>query len=307
MQIDEIKIGIIIPYFGKWPSYFNIFLKGCSNNSWMDIIFFTDCEIPDEHPTNITFIPTTLKALNILINNKLGRSFSINNAYKLCDFRPTYGLVFEDYLIDYDFWGYGDIDLVYGDLKPFIIDRIIDGFDVLSNRSEILSGSLSLFRNNTTLKNLFNKSNEFNLLLDSSDYEALDEVANNNLTWHGGSKSDLPKYCFTYLVYNEDRNNNLKVSFLTTCKEEIAVNETIQFNNGNLFFKQKSLGYYHYVCNKNDERFIFPNWKDVPNYFFVTATGFYKTTEFYNFINYYRIVKGCIENISIRAWKRITK
>lgn len=75
MQVVEFKIGIIIPYFGKWPSYFNIFLTGCRNNSWMDIIFFTDCDIPDEHPTNITFIPTTLEALNILINKNLVEVF----------------------------------------------------------------------------------------------------------------------------------------------------------------------------------------------------------------------------------------
>lgn len=197
--------------------------------------------------------------------------------------------------------------MIYGDLKPFIIDRIKDGFDVLSNRSEILSGSLSLFKNNTTLKNLFNKSNEFNLLLDSAKYEGLDETGHDHITWSGGEKSDLPNYCFTYLVYNEGLNKVIKPSFKTTCKEEINLNESIQFNDGSLLFEQKSLGYYHYVCNKNDERFIFPNWKNVPNYFFVTATGFYKTTEFYNVINYYRIVKGYVENISIRTWKRIMK
>lgn len=295
MSNSNYKIALIIPYFGSWPCYFNIYLKGCENNKWLDVIFFTDCEIPNKHLDNITFIPFTLK------------KFNINNSYKLCDFKPCYSLIFEDYLKDYDYWAYGDIDLIYGDLKSFIFNRIDAGFDVLSNRSEILSGSLSFFRNTNFIKNLFTQSPVFIDLLFSQDYKGLDETAHNHINWQGGDKLDLPPQCFTYIIANENKKGTIKASFASTCKEKIDGDEKINYQNGLVFFGENSLAYYHYVCNKNRSEYRLPNWQDVPTNFFITKTGFYKIDKFYWLIHYYRKISGFIINISIRLWKRLIK
>ena len=42
-------------------------------------------------------------------------TMTIEDAYKLTDFKPAYGEIFQDYIIQYDFWGFTDIDLIYGD------------------------------------------------------------------------------------------------------------------------------------------------------------------------------------------------
>lgn len=301
------KIAIIIPYFGSWPSYFNIFLKGCEHNKWLDIIFLTDCIIPQVHKENLTFIPYTLKKLNDLVNNKLKGKFSISNAYKLCDFRPCYGLIFEDYLLDYDYWGYGDIDLIYGDLEPFIKSRIADGYDVLSSRSEIISGSLSLFKNTYYLKSLYSKSFKLIELLYSSNYEGLDETAHDHSTWKGNNKLNLPNHCFTYLIAKAHADEKIKASFATICKEEVNYKEVINYNDGSLTFSGSSLGYYHYVCNKNDFQYVLPNWQRIPSFFFITQTGFYKNHEFYSAVNLFRKVFGFIRKTSLRIWKRLIK
>jgi len=301
------KIAVIIPYFGCWPNYFNIFLKGCKHNDWLDILFFTDCHLPQEKPKNVTFIKATLHEISLLATKKLVIDITIASPYKLCDFRPCYGVIFEDYLKDHDYWGYGDIDLVYGDLKPFIVNRIAEGFDVLSNRSEILSGSLAFFKNTNFIKNLYAQSSLLIDQLTAPDYKGLDETAHNHTTWQEGDKLDLPPHCFTYLIANEDKKGTIRASFLSTCKEQIEGSEIIHYQNGLVSFEETSLAYYHYVCNKNRYEYRLPNWHDVPTSFFITATGFYKTDKFYRFINNYRKISGFISNILIRIWKRLTK
>lgn len=301
------KIVIIIPYFGSWPSYFNIFLKGCEHNNWLDILFFTDCPLPKEKHKNVTFIKTTLHEISSLATKKIGIDTSIESPYKLCDFRPCYGLIFEDYLKGYDYWGYGDVDLVYGDLKPFIINRINEGFDVLSSREEILSGSLSIFKNTSFINNLYKNSDELIRLLSSNKHYGLDETANSNLTWQGESKLNLPHHCFTYLIANEEYNGTIKASFKTICKEKIDGNEIITYEDGALHFGETSLAYYHYVCNKNSGEYKLPYWQDIPSSFFITTTGFYQSNKFHWLIHNYRKISGFISNLLIRVWRRLIK
>ncbi|MES2650186.1 MAG: DUF6625 family protein [Bacteroidota bacterium] len=307
MPKEQQKITVLIPYFGKWPSYFNIYLESCTHNKWLNIIFFTDCEIPTDYPENVSFIPHTLASLSDLISKKLKRKFTVSYPYKLCDFKPCYGLIFEDYLKDSSYWGYSDIDLIYGDLKHSIFDRINSGFDVLSNRKEILSGSLAFFKNNDFLKNLYSQSSLFIEQLNDFEYKGLDETAHNYTSWDGGSKLDLPAHCFTYLVANEDKKGNIRASFVSFCKEYIMEDQVISYQNGILWFENTSIAYYHYVNNKDKVEYKLPNWESVPTSFFITSTGFYKNDKFYGLIRNYRKIAGFINHISQKVFSRITK
>ena len=114
------RIGIIIPYFGKWPLNFNLYLKSVTYNiDTVDIIFFTDLTLDNYRPLpkNIYLHQLSIKELRKLIEKKVNIKPKLENYRKLCDFKPAYGLIFEDYLQTYDFWGFGDIDLIYGDLN----------------------------------------------------------------------------------------------------------------------------------------------------------------------------------------------
>jgi hypothetical protein len=73
--------------------------------------------------------------------------------YKLCDYRPTYGEVFEDDIEGYDFWGYCDVDLIFGNIRKFITD------DILLNHDRILAlGHFSLFRNSEGINRIYRDS-----------------------------------------------------------------------------------------------------------------------------------------------------
>lgn len=135
------KKCIIIPYFGKFPNTIEAFIMSCKNNSEFDWLIFTDDKIK-ELPENVTIVYTSLCEMKKLIENKLGFEINLSAPYKLCDYRPAFGVIFEDYLKTYDFWGYGDIDLIYGKLSQFITDDILRKYDKIYP-----CGHLSLIRN----------------------------------------------------------------------------------------------------------------------------------------------------------------
>lgn len=143
------RIAIIIPYFGSLPPYFPIWLESAKANPDVDFLFYTDQDIQINAP-NFRVTKTTLEALRQRFSQKLGRPVSLPYPYKLCDYKPVYGLFFEDELRGYDFWGHCDIDLVFGRIRHFLTD------DVLSRYERVYAfGPLSVYRNNEKMRRAF--------------------------------------------------------------------------------------------------------------------------------------------------------
>lgn len=101
-------------------------------------------------------VPYTLEALRNLFENKLQMKICLNSPYKLCDYRPMYGLLFEDYLSGYDFWGHCDNDLIFGNIRKFLTNDILSKYDRILSR-----GHLSLYRNTDKVNRYFMKSELF--------------------------------------------------------------------------------------------------------------------------------------------------
>jgi hypothetical protein len=290
------RIAIVIPYFGKWPPYFNVYLKGCEGNPWLDVLFFTDCPIPAKYPANVHFFTSSLKETSDLISQKTGARVNIKFAYKLCDLKPFYGKVYEDFLRDYDYWGYSDIDLFYGNLEPFILPRINDGFDILSSREATVCGSFTVLRNCPTVCNLYQQIPDFPTLLQTDKCEALDETCWSDLSWKGESKLKLPKASFTYIAAKANENGSVKVSFTNICREHVGRDEKLVYESPRVKCKDEEYGYFHYIHNKSRVEFKFPKWDSVPDKFYVTATGFYTLNQFkfYSIAHNYRQLRGLI-------------
>lgn len=107
------RIAIIIPYFGKWPDWFNLYHYSCSKNAGIDWIFYTDCLIPLQNYNNTFFHSISFKDYCKNVSNKLGIDFYPDSPYKLCGLKPFYGFIHSDILVDYEFWGFGDIDVIW--------------------------------------------------------------------------------------------------------------------------------------------------------------------------------------------------
>ncbi|MGX8712353.1 MAG: DUF6625 family protein [bacterium] len=171
------SIAIIIPYFGSWPPWVGLFFESCRRNATINFIFFTDCEPPVLDAPNIYFNRTCFIEYCKKASNILGVEFHSNRPYKLCDLRPFYGFIHQDILKGYDFWGFGDIDLVWGDIRKFYTEDILQKNDVLSTHADRLSGHLTLIRNTQYYTQLPFGIENWKELLCSPENHALDEIA----------------------------------------------------------------------------------------------------------------------------------
>ena len=170
------KIAILIPYFGTMPHWFDYFLLSCSKNPEIDWFFFTDCLKSEFLYPNTRFIPMSLKEFNLLATNKLGFPIQIRHAYKLCELKPAYGLLFEEYLEGYIFWGYGDIDLVYGNIIRFFPENWETTYDAIASDSEFIPGHLCVLKNSPEIKRLFEHIQSYRKVFQSQLYHGLDEI-----------------------------------------------------------------------------------------------------------------------------------
>ena len=136
------KCCFIIPYFGKFNNYFPLFLKTCAWNKDFNWLVVTDDETKYDYPNNFRVVRMSFQQLKSLVQSKFNFPISLDRPYKLCDYKPAYGYIFEDYLSDYKFWGHCDTDVLMGDLSKFFTDNVFDKYDKIG-----CLGHMVLYRN----------------------------------------------------------------------------------------------------------------------------------------------------------------
>jgi len=174
----NIKVCLLIPYYGKLPFWMPAFYLSCKHNPSIKWIIFTDNSPPDHFPPNVEFINLSLEHLNSVINEKMGLEVRIDKqyAYKLCDFKPAYGLIFDEYIKGYDYWGHCDLDTVWGDIESFIDKEKLLKYDIFTTRINKIAGHWCLYRNIEEVNDLFKKINHLTLSLSKVDqYCGVDE------------------------------------------------------------------------------------------------------------------------------------
>lgn len=149
------KKVFIIPYFGKFPNYFQLVLNSCGKNLDFDWLIITDNKDKYDYPKNVHVIYKTFLELKNEIQSKFDFEISLEKPHKFCDFKPTYGYIFEEYIKEYDFWGYCDLDVIFGKLSNFITDSLLSKYEKL-----FTYGHMTLYKNNeTSRKNFMEKLN----------------------------------------------------------------------------------------------------------------------------------------------------
>ena len=148
-MVKKHSVALILPYYGKFPNYFPLWLKTAGYNKKFDFFVFTDADYSCyEIPENVHFFESTFDDIKSRIGQYLDFKFVLESPYKLCDYKPLYGLVFHDYLQDYEFWGHVDPDIIWGDMSKFITDYILDNYDRIYQR-----GHLTIYRNTDKINN----------------------------------------------------------------------------------------------------------------------------------------------------------
>lgn len=170
------SIVLIIPYFGKWPVWMELYLDSIKRNVTIDFFFITDCNTSLlDGIKNISFEKITFEEYIRRYKDLLGEDIKIPNAYKICDLRPFFGLVHKDTIKKYDFFGWTDVDLFFGSIRSFYTNEILTKYDVLSTHKTRLSGHLALLRNIEYHKTIGYKIYNWRQALQNPEFVGIDE------------------------------------------------------------------------------------------------------------------------------------
>ncbi len=174
-------ICFVIPYFGQWPFWFPLFLASCRANPSINWLLYTDCGLPDDLPGNVRIVETSFAAYCERIAKTLNIDFRPGNPYKLCDLKPALGYLHQSELAAFDFWAFGDIDLVYGDLRRYFTSERLATHDLYSTHRRRVSGHCCLLRNTAPMREAFMRVRNWQALLSSPEHVAFDESAFSHL------------------------------------------------------------------------------------------------------------------------------
>lgn len=249
------RIAILICYFGNLPWYFKYFIHTCNYNQEVDFYIITDDEswAKQKLPPNVTIVYKQIQDINQLASQKLGFETSIQEGYKLCDFKPSYGFLFPDLFNGYDFWGHGDIDVIFGDIRHFITDEVLDNHELINVRHDFISGYFLLFRNTEKMNTLFMQSRDYRKVLSSPVHYCFDET-----NFQFNDFTDILEYpkrkhevdSMTHLVKRLEKENKLKTYFDFHVIEGLP--GRLKWQKGKLFYKNKyEVMLYHMIYFKN--------------------------------------------------------
>lgn len=192
------SICLILPWFGgPFKNYFHLFLESCKNNPTINWLIFTDSTQSYNYPENVKIVKCSFEYVRERIQKIFDFEISLNRPYKLCDFKPTYGEVFHEELKHYDYWGYCDCDLIFGNIRSFVTDEILEKYDKIFSR-----GHLTIYRNINEV-NSFYKTVQYPFYKDvfsSSKSFAFDEWGGVSAAW-----SDTGKLYYDNLVMDDIR------------------------------------------------------------------------------------------------------
>jgi hypothetical protein len=334
------KILMLIPYIGELPAaYFAIFLASCKYNAQVDFLILNDrADAANKRwklPTNVRIEQLSLADFNARASAALGCVVNVLSGYKLCDLRPMYGRIFAAEVADYQFWGHCDMDLVLGDLSAILTNDLLHNFDIISLRREWISGPFSLYRNADYCNNLYLKSKDWQRIATNGDYFRFDETgvikssrampypllaAGKNIL-----DLELEAESITALLARlaTDKDSNIRVYQQTHIKESLSKTMILRYDKGALTVfangnSQHPIGcsfaHYHYITEKNNRYFGFPNWAEVPSTFYIDYTGFFTQQEMdndYNSLRRRRLLRGnlryYLQTFPRKVWKKLFK
>lgn len=195
----------IVPYFGKLPSYFQLFLNSCAVNKKFDWILFTDDKTEYFYPKNVKRIYTSWNNFKLEIQKKFKIPVSLKYTRKLCDYKPAYGYLFEEYIKKYPYWGYCDVDTIMGNLDRLLPLSFLEKYDKL-----FALGHMVLFKNSSAINRLFMKKIDkkylYKKIFTDDRVKVFDEV--------GASDENIDAIFMknNYKVFHEDWSLNPRVT-----------------------------------------------------------------------------------------------
>lgn len=144
------SIIVIFPHFGTLPPQYNMWRASAVGNPDIDFLFFTDCDV--EPAKNIIVHKMSFDDFRKIVQSKFKFSIVLDRPYKICDYRPAFAYILSEHVKEYDFWGWGDLDVVYGDIRHFVTDDVLSRYKMISGY-----GHFTLYKNDDYTNTFFMK------------------------------------------------------------------------------------------------------------------------------------------------------
>ena len=230
------KVTLILPYFGQLPNYFDLWIQSVRKCENIRFIVCGDCLPREGNEGNIYFLKKSFDWIRQRINSVLGFKCTLNTPYKLCDYKPTYGLVFSEYLEGSEYWGYCDPDLIFGTkLEECVRYAISKQFDKIYKY-----GHLTLYKNEKAINTHFMKRSK----VEKVTYK---DVYRMNYVAHFDEGYIIRDLFSVYKVYDEIDFSDVsfwKYQFQTEGYQDYK--QIFEYNDGRLFI--------HYIDENGEQR-----------------------------------------------------
>lgn len=267
-SVKKPSILFIMPYYGKWPDWFPAFLLSCKLNPDIDWLIPTDCMIPDDSPSNVKFVESTLEKLRTTTSKVTGLNVIMDRAYKTCDIRPAFAHIFSEEVKNYDFWGHCDMDIIFGKIRNFMTVDLLNKYDIITTRKERIAGHFTLYRNRDDINCLYKKHSDYEMVFTSEgnyhyDENRMTEVIKSELKSGADLKVYWPNFLLNYRVPRD------KPSIVPK-----SLNKW-RWSNGKLYDEGKDGGeimYFHFMTWKKTLKYCLFNYDDNPPEFYISYT-----------------------------------
>jgi hypothetical protein len=256
------SILLIIPYFGKWPLWFEAYLVSIQANPSIQWLCPTNCELPKYYPDNIKFLETDMLALNKHVNKVVDAKVPLTPR-KFCDLKPAYEDIFKEEIKDYDFWGFCDMDIIWGDIRKFMTKEVLTTYDIISSRKENISGHFNLFKNTPDLNLIYKQVPDYKSLFEQERFMWFDEHVLSNFLKH-----TLHPY---------------KIKWDTIlCNQEKGIDSHQEYELNRWYWKEgrltntktgKEVMYLHFINWKRTMRFSEVSYQDNLKSFYISYKG----------------------------------
>lgn len=267
------KVILIQVWIGKIPDYFWVHYETTKNLVGYDFLFVTDQLDFKLDSKNYKVVYKTKEDIELLLSNKTNHDIKLLNDKKICDAKISYGDLFEDYILDYDYFGCYDIDTLFGDLSKIEFgdyDFISFADEKYYNR---ISGPFILVKNTETLRKLYLDNNFIKCMNQEQMFFYEENV------FHGKIKNEYK----INLIYDK-----------VNCDFDGKNSYNCVWSGGKLLVDNKEICLYHFY-RKNRTKFDFVGNKIIAQYDKNLIDDFYWVIGFTE--NYSELSYGLLDSL----------
>jgi len=258
---------LVIPHFGDLNkcNYLSLFLATIRNKPF-DVLLFTDFDINDV-PDNVKIHKCTIDDIYNRAEKIIGK-IETRFYYKLCDLRVIYGEMFKEELSMYDYWGWGDLDVMYGQFENF--PKPGNGTpDLFCNYHK--RNDMHLVQSETPV-GIWYASGHFVMMRNDDRSRGL---INHLPTAERLIKDKTNRYIDEHLVPTVLMHEFKNVQKIHSTDVQYVDVQTVEMRNGAIYANETHLNYLHWYTDKNKIKSI-ENWRSIPNNF--KLTQYYEST-----------------------------